>query len=162
MILIFPILVVFLAIVGVLVLRCLKLSGRQCLLMTSASLVFGALFCAYALFALGVFSPSTDTLARQYLEAVVKSDLDAISKLTGDQDSLLIRRDAPRHIAQYGGSEVRNIVVETRPTMNEHDDIVTITFEYHQPGQADWQVGTVFVIVSPRRLGVRRVCASGG
>jgi hypothetical protein len=107
--------------------------------------------------------PSNETMARRYLDAVQRQDLERAVELAGPGCAALVRETAQADIATYGGAEVRDVDIQAQPGTGSDDKIrfVTLTFEYRRAGVTDWQAGRLRILTDYDPPGFRYVTCGG-
>jgi hypothetical protein len=111
--------------------------------------------------------PSTDSIARQYVAAIIRQDTEAAAKLGATarcpcSDTGLLQLDVERDIARFGGVEIRNLVVAVRVSTgsDESPQFALITFEYRIPGTDTWQPGKMHLDTDHEALAPRCLCGN--
>jgi hypothetical protein len=110
--------------------------------------------------------PSSETLARRYLKAVINEDLEAAAGLVGSGEGCgcgaSLRDDAWKDIAIYGGTEVRNVRIEVHfnTGSDESLEFAIVEFEYCRPGQSVWHRGEMRLMTDHKTLGFRYLCSN--
>jgi hypothetical protein len=95
----------------------------------------------------GIAFPSTEVLARDYLEAVIDKDAEAAAatSLTSDAGCQTITlEDAHKDIDEFGGTDVQDVTVIVVPNIYGSDDgieVAEMIFRYRKSGEANWQDG---------------------
>jgi hypothetical protein len=106
--------------------------------------------------------PSSEMLARQYLDAIMRRDLDAAINLAyGSSCQKYIAEQARRDIEQYGDAEIRSVEISTSPGggSSETFELVGIQFEYRFSDQStEWQRGSIGLWSDYNPPGLRHLC----
>jgi hypothetical protein len=81
--------------------------------------------------------PSPESIGREYLQAVTQKNHNYIAEENGCVHSHLLE-----DIAQYGGAEVRNIVVSAEWDSGNSNSLIEVTsirFDYRSAANSSWQ-----------------------
>ncbi len=113
--------------------------------------IYMFLCCAVSVFAphmLGI--PSTDSLARSYLDAIVHGNVDAAAALANAGDQIcknLMQQSVQRDIQRLDGAELRNVQIEVQPGegSSESVEFATISFEFRLSPQMAWEKGELYL-----------------
>lgn len=121
------------------------------------------LFCGFIAFAIGIVSfPSTDTLARRYLDAVIKEDMKSAVDLADSEEGcrIILVKDVEKDIARFGATEIQNVVIKVNNGTGSDDgiQIAVITFEYRESTQSMWQHGGMRLLTDYSAPGFRFLC----
>lgn len=121
--------------------------------------------CCFLFYLSFISYPSTETIARNYLDAVTNKDLDKAMRWTqvASRCQDTARESALRNISQYGDSEIKNLTVDIRyNTMGSDDEMqfAYLNFEYQKRGDAEWQHAEMVVFTDHEVPGLRYMCGT--
>lgn len=109
-------------------------------------------------------SPSSDQLARDYLDAIIQQDVEKAVALAYPGCEASVRRDALADIALYGGAEVMEvrILVGSGTGSDDNYQIVQIEFLYRREGMDNWQDGEIRISTTyGRESNIRGIYCGG-
>ena len=130
-------------------------------------IILGIVFvipCCLFLYFSFISFPSTETIAKHYLDAIINEDIETAIKLGRSnedcQDSL--RESVLRDSDQFGGAEVRNVAIEVRGNMGSDDELqcAEVKFEYRKRNQTEWQYGEMILVTDHEVPGFRYLCGN--
>jgi hypothetical protein len=118
--------------------------------------------CCLAFYLTVASYPSTRALARNYLDAVIDEDLERAMRWTSVDCQGEARARALEDIARYGGVEIRNLVIETRPNSGSDEgiEIADVRFEHRRRGTSIWRVGRMWIVTDHDFPGWRSHCGN--
>lgn len=110
--------------------------------------------------------PPTEFLARLYLDRVIAGDSKGAASVAYFHrpsdlcDQSLLKQDAIKDIAQFGGAEIKNLTVSIfhGKGSDENYETATMTFEYRKPNQAQWLNGKIRLESGANYWGIRFIC----
>lgn len=107
------------------------------------------------------FLPS-DTLARAYLDAVMRRDLEGAANLYRTHSPTILST-IQQEIETYGGAEIRSLTASVEPGTGSSETIefVTLKFEYRSPGSTQWREGTITLMTDYEPLHLRYLSFGG-
>jgi hypothetical protein len=109
--------------------------------------------------------PPTETIAQNYLDAIIHRDIEAVLKL-GSSDFLCqnnLKNTALGDIDQFGGAVVQKVSISVHGPSGSRDEIqwASIAFEYRASGQAEWKHGEMIISTDHEAPGLRYTCGRG-
>lgn len=109
--------------------------------------------------------PPTETIAQNYLDAIIHKDVEAALRL-GSSDPLCqnnLTNTALRDIDQFGGVVVREISITVDGPSGSAEEIqwARIEFQYHEIGQTEWKHGKMVISTDHEVPGLRYTCGIG-
>ena len=106
--------------------------------------------------------PSTRAIARNYLDAVIDEDLGRAMRWTSADCQSEARARALEDMARYGGAEIRNLMIETRPNSGSDEgiEIGDVRFEYRERGASEWREGKMWIVTDHDFPGWRTHCGN--
>jgi len=133
------------------------------LIITLLVVIFGG--CCLLFYFSFISYPSTEAIARNYLDAVTNEDLNKAMRWTQVTSRCqdIARESALRDISQYGDSEIMNLTVDIRyNTMGSDDEMqfAYLNFEYRKHGDTEWQDAEMVVFTDHQVPGLRYRCGT--
>ncbi|EKD65058.1 MAG: hypothetical protein ACD_50C00203G0002 [uncultured bacterium] len=110
---------------------------------------------------LRVSFPSTKYLSKKYLNYIVNEDGNGALGLSRRNCEIFLKGDIEKHIALYGGKQIKNLEVNVENGMGSDDEIQfsRMTFLFADKNSDKWQEGKV-ILLTDHGLGLRYVCES--
>jgi hypothetical protein len=109
--------------------------------------IYMILCCAVSIFAPRMLgTPSTESLAQSYLDAIIHGNIGAAAALAHAGDQIcknLMQQSVQRDIQLLNGAEVRNVQITVRPGEGSSKSVefATISFEFRLSPQMAWKIG---------------------
>ncbi len=121
--------------------------------------------CGLFLYLSFVSFPPTDAIAQNYLDAIIRKDIEAVLRL-GSSNPLCqnnLKNTALSDIDQFGGAVVRGVLISVHGPSGSRDEIqwASIEFEYHKSDQAEWKHGEMIISTDHEVPGLRYTCGRG-
>ena len=109
--------------------------------------------------------PSTESIARDYLDAVINNDLDKAMRWTQATSRCqdLAMESALKDIDQFGNSEIKNFTIDIRyNTMGSDDEMqfAYLYFDYRKHDDTEWQSAEMEVFTDHEVPGIRYRCGT--
>jgi len=137
--------------------------SRRKLIITLLVVIFSG--CCLLFYFSFISYPSTETIARSYLNAVTNKDFDEAMRWTQMtsrcQDTA--REDTLKDINLFGDSEITNLKVDIRYNTIGSDDemqFAYLNFEYRKRGDTEWQDAELVVFTDHEVPGLRYKCGT--
>ena len=114
---------------------------------------------------LSISFPSTETLAKNYLKAIIDKNAEAAATTTVASDTgcrTITLADAHKDIDKFGGSDLQDVTVTVVPNIYGSDEgleFAEVTFKYRRSEEADWQYGEMRLMADTYGL-VRGLCGN--
>ena len=109
--------------------------------------------------------PPTETIAQNYLDAIIHKDVKAVLRLgsSGPLCQNNLKNTARRDIDQFGGAVVREISITVDGPSGSDEEIqwARIEFQYHEIGQTEWKHGKMVISTDHEVPGLRHTCGIG-
>ena len=141
-----------------------KLQGNWRKAVIVPLIIISGCCCSFLYFSFISF-PSTEAIARSYLNAVVNQDAETALKWTQASSGCqgLAEESALEDIAQYGGCAIRGVTVDIQPNLMGSDDEMQyahVRFEYRRSDDAEWQRGEMRIFTDHDVPGLRYTCGN--
>ncbi len=119
--------------------------------------------CSFLYFSFISF-PSTEAIARSYLNAVVNKDMQTALRWTQESSGCQgrARESALEDIAQYGGSDTQNVTIDVQYNTGSDDEMqfAHVRFEYRKRDEIEWQSGEMTIFTDHDVPGFRYTCGN--
>jgi hypothetical protein len=109
--------------------------------------------------------PSTEAIARSYLNAVVNQDAETALEWTQASSGCqgLAEESVLEDIAQYGGCDIRDVTIDVQSNLTGSDDemqFAHVRFEYRRSDDIEWQRGEMRIFTDHDVPGLRYTCGN--